>query len=230
MGLDSCILVSARFSDSSRIVSCLKTGAYDAILQPLNEEWAAITITRAFERRRYYDQARYTDRSWQLYVFDELTRVHKHRYFHLALEKAIRAAQRYRYAVSLLLIDIDNFKAYNDRHGHIAGDEVLRTLGSFLARSIRASDIVARYGGEEFTVILPHTKKGGAMALAERIREGVAAMQFSTRGPVPSDRLTVSAGVASFPADARTKDELVSKTGLALAKAKRRGRNRVGVC
>lgn len=227
MGLDSCIVVSSPFANTAGVVACLRGGAYDVILQPVDEQWAAIQITRAFERRRYYDLSQHTDQYWQLAVFDELTRVHNHRYFHLALEKAVMAARRYHYPLSLLVIDIDNFRKYNERHGHLAGDEVLRALGAYLARTVRASDQVARYGGEEFMVTLPHTNREGAVALGERLRSEFAAMRFMPRGPVSPLRLTISVGAAAMPQDARSKDEMLKKAEAALGKAKRKGKNRV---
>ena len=227
MGLDSCILICSPPKDAAAIAGCLKEGAYDTILLPLNEAWARTTIARAFERRRYYELAQNKDQYWQLFIFDELTRVHNHRYFHLSLEKVVGAAVRYGYPVSLLMIDIDNFKAYNDSHGHIAGDEVLRSIGAFLMKAIRGSDTVARYGGEEFTLVLPHTNSEGALVLAERIRSELERQDFPSRNAAGPARITVSIGIASFPADAKTKDEIISRAGLALARAKKKGKNRV---
>lgn len=227
MGLDSCILICAQGQDATAIAACLKEGAYDTILLPLNEGWARTTITRAFERRRYYDLAQHKDQYWQLFIFDELTRLHNHRYFHVSLEKVVGAAARYNYPASLMMIDIDNFKSYNERHGHIAGDEALRAIGAFLLKTIRGSDTAARYGGGEFTLILPHTTKDGAMVLAERIRAELERQDFFPRAGSDSARVTVSIGVAAFPVDAKTKDELVSRALEAVAKAKKKGRNRV---
>ena len=166
MGLDSCILVTAPPRHFKMIVSCLKHGAYDTILTPVREEWAGITVTRAIERRRYYAGARMKDHYRRLSIFDELTSIHNHRYFHQSLSRGVSAALRYGYPFSVLLFDLDNFKAYNDRHGHLAGDEALRVMGAFLAKSIRAGDIAARYGGEEFALILTHTEKPGALIVA----------------------------------------------------------------
>lgn len=224
-GLDSCILVSAPFKNVKKIVDCLKMEAYDVILKPINEAWAKITITRALERRKFYDEAQKKDHYWRLSIFDELTRIHNHRYFHYSLTKALNAAQRYRFPLSILMMDIDNFKTFNDRYGHLAGDEALRVLGAFLSRSIRAGDIVARYGGEEFALILSHTHKRGARAMAENLRRDVENMEFIPKGCVVPVHLTASIGVASFPRDARSKDELLRKADIALYRAKRRNKN-----
>lgn len=227
MGLDSCILICAKPKDATAIAFCLKEGAYDTILLPLNEGWARTTITRAFERRRYYDLAQHKDQYWQLFIFDELTRVHNHRYFHSSLEKVVGSAVRYSYPVSLLMLDIDDFKTYNETHGHIGGDEVLRSIGAFLTKSIRGSDTVARYGGGVFTVILPHTAADGAHILAERIRADLERQEFPPHGAGGAGRITVSIGIACLPADAKTKDGLISRAADAVARAKKAGKNRV---
>jgi diguanylate cyclase (GGDEF)-like protein len=227
LGLDSCILISGSYKNADKIVECLSVGAYDVILKPVNEEWAKITITRAIERRRFYDDAQKKDHYWKLSIFDELTRIHNHRYFHHSLTQALSSAQRYRFPLSVLLMDLDNFKQYNDRHGHLAGDQVLRVLGGFLSKLIRSGDMVARYGGEEFAFILPHTSKRGAMAMAEKLRKAVEALEFNPKGIGPSEHLTTSIGVASFPQDARSKDELLRKADVALYKAKRADKNMV---
>lgn len=226
-GLDSCILVSGHFKDAKNIVACLKIGAYDAILKPVKKEWAEITITRAMERRKFYDDAQQKNHYWRLSIFDELTRIHNHRYFHYSLSQALSSAKRYRYPLSILLMDLDNFKQYNDSHGHLSGDQVLRVLGSFLLRSIRAGDLVARYGGEEFAFILPHTHRRGAIALAEKLRRDVGNLEFNPRGFGPPAHITASIGVASFPRDGRTKDELLRKADIALYKAKHENKNLV---
>ena len=227
MGLDSCIIITAPPRRFRTIVSCLHEGAYDTILSPIRNEWAEIVLRRAIERRRYYAGARMKDHYRRLSIFDELTRIHNHRHFHQTLTRAISAATRYGYPFSVLLMDLDNFKAYNDLHGHLAGDEALRTMGALLAKSIRAGDIAARYGGEEFGLILSHTNKAGACMLAERLRAGAEALHRGRGGRRMPAPLTISIGVASFPDDGRTKDALLTKADKALYLAKRSGKNRV---
>lgn len=225
LGLDSCILIVAPPRRHSTIVECLSNGAYDNILTPVNETWAAITVSRAIERRKYYAGAQMKDHYRRLSIFDDLTRIHNHRYFHQSLSRGISAAARYQYPFSILLMDLDNFKAYNDAHGHLAGDQALRALGAFLGKSIRAGDIAARYGGEEFALILSHTDKEGALAVAERLRAGTEAIQRTHRSlPAP---FTVSIGAATFPGDGKTKDALILKADKALYRAKHNGKNRV---
>jgi diguanylate cyclase (GGDEF)-like protein len=151
---------------------------------------------------------------------DGLTGVANRAAFDQALAAEIGRAARQRADVSLLLLDIDHFKALNDRHGHQVGDEVLRLVGATLAAASREFDTAARYGGEEFAVLLPATSREEAAEVADRLRTAIADM------PSGLD-VTVSAGVATFPLDAPGADGLVAAADHALYSAKRGGRNRV---
>ena len=126
----------------------------------------------------------------------------------------------------LLIVDLDDFKAVNDRHGHPAGDAVLRAVVTVLVASVRDMDTVNRYGGEEFAVILPQTDPANGLRVAERIRENVAAtpLEAGLAGPL---RLTVSIGLAVYPDDAGGKSGLIECADRALYAAKRTGKNRV---
>jgi diguanylate cyclase (GGDEF)-like protein len=227
LSLDSCMLIVSPSKNHKHIVACLKEGAYDVIHLPIHKEWVTIKILRALERRRYYAEAQKKEHYWRLSIFDELTRIYNHRYFHDSLDREISSAKRYRYSLSLLMMDLDRFKKYNDCHGHLAGDEVLRALGSLFTRCIRDGDMVARYGGEEFAMILPHTSKKGAIVMAERLRHDIEKAKFLHSGCLPGGQLTISIGVATYPVDASTKDELIMKADKALYKAKHAGSNRV---
>jgi diguanylate cyclase (GGDEF)-like protein len=123
--------------------------------------------------------------------------------------------------VSLLLLDLDHFKSFNDRNGHLAGDEALQLFCKVLSTESRAPDLVARYGGEEFAIILPSCSADEAQRIGERICAAVR--RLNAAAP-----LTVSVGVASFPRDARTAEELVGSADDALYASKRGGRDRVG--
>ncbi len=183
---------------------------------------------------------------------DGLTGLANHRTFYDRLDQELARARRYRTPVSLLMIDIDDFKKLNDTHGHRAGDEVLRLMGRILlGRLRRGVDLPARYGGEEFAVMLPDTPLDGAgaseeqagpadgdadaphlegaAALAERLRALVADTPFSLKKVDAPVAVTVSIGVAEFPASAGTMDELVARADAALYEAKRAGKDRVRV-
>ena len=129
--------------------------------------------------------------------------------------------------VSLLIMDVDFFKNYNDTLGHPAGDEVLRQLSAILKHTVRDNDIVARYGGEEFAIILPSTGKKGAAALAERIRKKVEKHKFPDEEVQPNGTLTISIGCATYPDDAVIMEDLIVAADRALYSAKAQGRNRV---
>ena len=161
----------------------------------------------------------------RLATVDGLTGIPNHRQFQTLLDKEIARHRRSAEKLSLLLLDIDHFKNFNDSYGHQLGDEVLRTVAQTLQKTIRAGDHAARYGGEEFVVILERTGAAEAPALAERIRQAVADARVSYEGG--DLQVTVSVGVAVFPDDADSKSTLIHKADLALYASKHAGRNRV---
>ena len=160
-------------------------------------------------------------------ITDGLTGLFNHRHFYNRLEFEINRAIRAHSPLSVLILDVDNFKKYNDKYGHPKGDEVLRRCSAAIRESVRGIDIAARYGGEEFAVILAETDKKGAIVAAENIRRAIEAQKFSDgEGDVPHN-VTVSIGVSSYPADTKEMNDLVKKADDALYTAKREGKNRV---
>lgn len=164
----------------------------------------------------------------ELSVTDGLTGAFNHRYFHEHLVEEIERAKRYDKPVSLVMVDIDSFKAFNDGYGHLQGDFALKKLAGVLQDSTRRSDIVARYGGEEFAIILPETDFKGGMKVASKLREHVAGHLYWGRSRELEMPLTISVGVATFPIQANSALELVEKADEGLYIAKRRGKNCVG--
>lgn len=162
-----------------------------------------------------------------LAVTDGLTGLFNRRRFEEVLDLEVRRAQRMGTSLSLLMMDVDHFKIYNDTHGHPAGDEVLRTLARLVRERVRATDIACRYGGEEFVVILPGTSRTDALILANDLRLIVEAHPFEHEEAQPEGRLTISIGVATYPADATDEVALVRAADQALYRAKQNGRNRV---
>lgn len=156
---------------------------------------------------------------------DGLTGLVNHRFFQEKLSEILATAPPQQ-PVSVLLLDIDNFKSYNDTYGHQNGDLLLRQLAPVFRSAVRSGDIIARYGGEEFIIILPNAAAGTAVAIAERLRLAVAGHPFPTGGE-SSGRITVSVGTATFPADATDKNALIAAADKALYAAKRAGRNQV---
>ena len=137
------------------------------------------------------------------------------------LTEEFARARRYDVPLSLLMLDVDKFKAFNDNFGHIAGDETLQVVATALQEKARATDSVARYGGEEFIIILPNTGSEGALTLAERFRSYIEKIHW------PHRPITISVGVASLTPDISSCDQLVDTADQALYRAKANGRNRV---
>ncbi|MFZ5640201.1 MAG: diguanylate cyclase [Bacillota bacterium] len=162
-----------------------------------------------------------------LATIDGLTGLYNHRYFQQRLEVEIERAERMQMPLSLIIMDIDYFKHYNDIQGHPAGDKVLQQISRILKTSIRSIDIPVRYGGEEFAVILVDTAAGEAVEIAERIRQKVEEFPFVGRDEQPAGRLTISMGVASYPDNALKKDDLIKLADDALYKAKYISKNKV---
>jgi len=158
---------------------------------------------------------------------DELTGLCNFRFFRDHLTREIRRAERYHLLLSLVMMDIDDFKSYNDENGHEAGNEALATVARLLGESLRTIDVPARYGGEEFAFILPTTSKSDAHMVAERARSRIEDHVFSKTAKGPRPTLTVSMGIATFPADAGNTDELIRHADSALYVAKTLGKNRV---
>jgi len=170
-------------------------------------------------------RARLFEQTERLATTDGLTGLANHRTFQSRLDEQLALARRHGKRLSLILCDVDHFKAVNDTYGHPVGDQVLQGTARVLSKEARGTDLVARYGGEEFAIVMPETDGAGAVAIAERIRARLADTSFPTElGPL---RVTISLGVATFPDDARAKGRLVETADACLYHAKRHGRNRV---
>lgn len=177
----------------------------------------------------YYEknESENRERMTQLAIVDGLTDVYNHRYFYDSLKKAIDEADGSK--VSLLFVDIDYFKFYNDMHGHQEGDKVLRQIAYLLKKYTRPQDIVCRYGGEEFAIILKNTGEKDAVTVAERIRKTIERTPFDGEEYQPNGQITVSIGVSTYPDKAANGTELVKSTDDALYRAKFFNKNRVEI-
>lgn len=224
-------------------IDTLRAGAYDYIFKPF-EDLDVITevVNRAMDKielihknhtlmknleqsNRLMEQANETLR--ELAITDGLTGLFNHRHFKDLLITELTRAERYDRPLCLLMLDVDRFKDYNDTHGHPAGDEVLKVLAGIINARLRDVDYSARYGGEEFAVLLPETDRKSGTLVAENIRAQVESHPFPGRESQPSGTLTMSIGVAEFPADSADPETLLKKADEALYLAKSRGRNRV---
>lgn len=159
-------------------------------------------------------------------IKDELTKLYNRRFFEEQLTLEIERATRHKTSLSLIMIDIDYFKNYNDKNGHVAGDYLLSTISSIFKDTCRSSDYVCRYGGEEFSIILPETDIIGAYEVADKIRKKVYSNIFQYGEHQPNKRLTVSLGISTFPQLAGDKMELKERSDRALYHSKRTGRNK----
>lgn len=163
----------------------------------------------------------------ELARIDGLTGIFNRSHLETRLAAEIERHRRYRRPMSIMLLDVDHFKAVNDVHGHLAGDEVLRQLALLIGNHLRSADLLARYGGEEFVVLLPETDAPSAAGVAEKLRALVECCGFEHDGEAIS--ITTSAGVASLDAGTGTPDEILKAADTALYRAKELGRNRVEV-
>jgi diguanylate cyclase (GGDEF)-like protein len=157
-----------------------------------------------------------------LSVTDDLTRVYNYRFLKAALQREVERASRYGQVFSILMIDVDHLKKFNEVNGHLRGSELLRQLAAILSDRSRAIDLVAKYGGDEFLIILPQTTTGGAENMGWRICKAVEEACFSHAAP---GQITISTGVSSFPHHGATVQSLLAAADQALFEAKAKGRN-----
>jgi len=163
-------------------------------------------------------------------VTDWLTGIYLKNHFYNILEKEITRAQRLDDRLSVFFFDIDHFKIYNDTHGHLAGDALLKEFVEVVSASIRHYDIIARYGGEEFVILFPSTNKPTAAKISNQIRQLVEDYPFPGEMVLPAHVLTISGGLAEFPVDGADVQTLLAAADKALYRSKQEGRNRVTVC
>lgn len=175
---------------------------------------------------KYILKSRDFEHQYKLATTDGLTELYNHRYFQEQMILQVENCKRYNTAFSLILIDIDFFKKFNDTFGHQSGDAVLRQVAQKLKRNVRSTDLVCRYGGEEMSIILPNTDKDEAVFTAQKICQVIAEQPFKLVNDQESP-VTISLGVASYPSDGETPSKLISHADECLYVAKENGRNQV---
>ena len=212
------VVIITGYGSIETAVESMQAGAADFVTKPVEASLLDIRIKRAIE---YVHTKRLANT-------DGLTGLYNRRSFQERLTQEVDRAIRYHRPLSLMMIDIDYFKLYNDTHGHLQGDNVLIEVAHTLKSLSRAPDIVARYGGEEFAIILPETDKTSAETFGRRLRETIEGHKFPGVEHLPAGALTISVGLASYvPPD--TKEAFLEAADIALYHAKRAGRNRVVV-
>jgi diguanylate cyclase (GGDEF)-like protein len=160
-------------------------------------------------------------------ITDSLTALPNRRYLEERLAEELNRSKRYDYAMSFLMIDIDDFKAYNDKNGHQAGDVALQITAHCLKGALRSADIASRYGGEEFCILLPQTGMTEAGAIADRIRQRVSTTQFPHGKSQPLGHVTISVGVSTFTKNIDTSENIIAAADRALYQAKSMGKDQV---
>jgi diguanylate cyclase (GGDEF)-like protein len=171
------------------------------------------------------EQRRARDAAIRLSTVDPLTGLFNRTFFFAAVDREIARSARSNRGFCVLMMDLDELKSINDRHGHYFGDRVLAGVGEVISSGVRRIDTAARYGGDEFVVLLPETDPTGAYVLAEKVRIGVTELDIAVSGSVLE--ASISVGVVSYPDDGRTSDELLISADQAMYASKRGGRNRV---
>jgi len=185
-------------------------------LSPLKDQ-----IPIAIENRRLYKTVQ------EISIHDEMTGLYNYRFFRKRLQEELDRSRRYEHKMSLVILDIDHFKQFNDEFGHQIGDRALRVVADALTKFTRSVAVVARYGGEEFVIIEPEAEKEQIHIAAERIRQEISRLEVLTDEKEPTRPLRVSAGIATFPEDGPTADDIVQQADEALLYSKQTGRNRV---
>ena len=235
------VIIITSFASLDTAVTALRLGAYDYLFKPFEDlELISAAAKRATEKVRLQNENKLLLDELQqkntalenanhklkvLATRDGLTGLYNHRYFQEILQNEITQANPMDDVFSLLFMDLDHFKSYNDTHGHLEGDKLLRTLSRILYKGLRKTDVIARYGGEEFVVILPETPRENARIVAEKIRRYVESFKFYGRETQPLGTVTISIGLATFPLDGIEKQDLIKAADDALYRAKDKGRN-----
>lgn len=216
------IFITAMSQEQDEVLG-LELGAVDYITKPFNLSLVRLRVRNQLELKRQRDILE------RLSLMDGLTGLPNRRAFDECFDREWRRAWRKGWDLSLIMLDIDYFKAYNDTYGHIAGDDCLKRIGSALAATLgRGGDFIARYGGEEFICVLPNTDTRGAAAMGEKLRAMVEELQIPHQSSSISPTVTISLGVAHVTPDRGvTPESLVEQADAMLYHAKRDGRNRV---
>ena len=223
------ILLMADDSELPRLAKGLDLGANDYLIRPVDRNELLARVRTQIRRKRLEERLRENyQRSLSMALTDELTGLYNRRYVFAHLNELLGRMTEASGGNALMLVDIDHFKQVNDRHGHPAGDAVLREIAERAVRQVRSVDLVGRLGGEEFVIVMPETSLGGAIVVAERLRAAVAEEPFVLQGKGDKVRVTVSVGIAmTGEGHGDTLESLLQRADEALYAAKDAGRNRI---
>jgi len=225
---DSDVIVMTGYSDDYSYEEAINIGASDFIIKPVRLEELLLRLKRVLkERQLTQERIRMMEKLQRLAITDGLTKLYNSRSFYSQLELEVDRFNRYKHPLALLLLDIDNFKEYNDSFGHLEGDKVLVRFSQIIKSCLRANDSAYRYGGEEFTVILPETAGEEARTVAQRIRAALEREKFTPESG-EDVTITISIGVTEY----YVKEELssfIQRADKAMYSSKQNGRNRVSL-
>ncbi|MBI4652532.1 diguanylate cyclase [Candidatus Desantisbacteria bacterium] len=220
---DYCIIVTSGYNSIDDALNTLKAGAYDFIPKPFDNETIRIILNKAIERQTLLKER---NKFLELSRIDGLTEIFNQRHFNEILSVELNRSGRFKHHLSLLLIDIDDFKLINDSYGHLTGDKILKKFSKILLENVRTIDFVCRYGGDEFAIVLPETSKEGAYNLSRRLRGSISKNNFDV---VKEKGINFQSciGISTFPQDGKTKEELFEKADRALYDAKKLGKGHI---
>jgi diguanylate cyclase (GGDEF)-like protein len=230
---DTSVIFIAGNPSLENSVDALNVGASAYLMKPIQTEQMMQRIREVLERQKSIVETRellFAERKKRefyqyLSIRDGLTDLYNHRHFHELLNQEMAPAVRYNQPLTLLMIDIDNFKKFNDSYGHPAGDHDLQEIARLFRENCRRMDHVCRYGGEEFAIIAPETNGKNAIHLAKRLLNKARKTKIQIYDSTIEEKLTLSIGLASYPADANNRDELIIKADHNLLQAKKEGKD-----
>jgi diguanylate cyclase (GGDEF)-like protein len=222
------VIMLTGWGDGRVAAEAMHSGAYDYFPKSsINSQVLARAIHQALEKHRWgKEERRLREELERLAITDELTAVFNRRYLAQALDRECSRARRYNRDLACLMIDLDDFKLYNDSHGHLVGDSALKQVAAVIGQCVRTTDIVVRFGGEEFVVIMPEAHPNACMLAAERIRDAIAGQTLAVGEDAVA--MTVSIGVCTSRDDHEVEpDVMLACADRALRRAKQDGKNRV---
>ena len=235
------VIIMTSYASIESAIAVLKAGAYDYLMKPFEDlELVISAAKRAMQsvdliaekegllktlKQKNAELERVNEQLQEIAVRDGLTGLFNHRYFQEILTKEVARSERHGHPLSLLFLDVDDFKRYNDTHGHQLGDTLLKRLSHIIMGAMREGDVVARYGGEEFVIILPETDKAFAWKVAEKLRKLVEEHPFKGQNTQPGGKVTISLGVSTWDEDGKTAAAMIQVADQALYSAKGEGKN-----